>query len=57
MMPISFLGRDFPPAANFTTAPSGVDLDFWPPVLEYSSVSRIRMLTSSPVENTWSRPA
>jgi len=30
----SFLGRGLPPKANLATAPSGVALDIWPPVLE-----------------------
>ena len=47
-MPRSFLRPGFPPAANFATAPRGVDFDAWPPVFEYTSVSSTRMLTSRP---------
>ena len=45
-----------PADANFATAPSGVALDCWPPVLEYTSVSRTSTFTSWPVASTWSRP-
>ena len=34
IMPRSFLPRGLPPAANFAIAPTGVDLDIWPPVFE-----------------------
>ena len=34
MAPRSFLGVDFPEAANLATAPRGVALEAWPPVLE-----------------------
>jgi len=30
----SFFGTVLPAAANLATAPSGVDFDIWPPVLE-----------------------
>ena len=33
-MAMSFLRRGLPPAANFATAPRGVDFDICPPVLE-----------------------
>ena len=45
IMAMSFLGVRLPPAANFATAPSGVDFDICPPVLEYTSVSSSRMFT------------
>ena len=32
IMPRSFLPPGLPPAANFATAPRGVDFDAWPPV-------------------------
>jgi hypothetical protein len=35
-----------PPAENLATAPTGVALEVWPPVLEYTSVSSTRMFTS-----------
>jgi hypothetical protein len=44
------------PVANFATAPRGVALDACPPVLEYTSVSSTRTLTSRPDASTWSRP-
>ena len=44
-------------AAAATAALQQQQRTFWPPVLLYSSVSSTRMLTSSPVESTWSRPA
>ena len=56
MAPRSFLPIPFPAAANLATAPRGVALDAWPPVLEYTSVSRTRMFTLRPVDRTWSRP-
>ena len=52
----SFLLVSVPPEANFATAPSGVDFDAWPPVLEYTSVSSTRMLTLRPEASTWSTP-
>ena len=55
-MAMSFLFVVLPPAANFATAPRGVDLDAWPPVLEYTSVSSTRMLMSRPDASTWSTP-
>ena len=56
MAPRSFLPMLLPAAANLATAPRGVAFDAWPPVLEYTSVSSTRMLTSRPLDNTWSRP-
>jgi hypothetical protein len=55
------IGRSFflmalPAAANWATAPVGVDLEAWPPVLEYTSVSKTMMLTFWPEAMTWSRP-
>jgi hypothetical protein len=41
-----------PAAANFATAPRGVDFDIWPPVFEYTSVSSTRMLTFRPDAST-----
>jgi hypothetical protein len=34
MAPRSFFPVAFPAAANFATAPRGVDLEAWPPVFE-----------------------
>ena len=34
----------------------GVDLETWPPVFEYISVSSTTMLTFSPRASTWSKP-
>ncbi len=48
IMPRSFLPVGLPPAANLAMAPTGVDLDIWPPVLEYTSVSSTRMFTLLP---------
>ena len=45
-----------PEAANLATAPSGVALDAWPPVLEYTSVSSTSTFTLRPLASTWSRP-
>ena len=42
--------------ANFATEPVGVALEAWPPVLEYTSVSSTRMLTSWFWASTWSTP-
>ena len=52
----SFFAIDFPPAANFATAPMGVDFDDWPPVFEYTSVSSTSTFTLAPEARTWSRP-
>ena len=52
----SFLGTVLPAAANLATAPSGVALDAWPPVFEYTSVSSTSTLTLRPLASTWSRP-
>ena len=38
------------------TAPTGVDFDDCPPVLEYTSVSNTRILTFCPLAITWSSP-
>jgi hypothetical protein len=38
--------------ANFAVAPSGVDFETCPPVFEYTSVSKIKIFTFSPVEIT-----
>ena len=54
---MSFFVVGLPAAANFATAPIGVDLDAWPPVLEYTSVSSTRMFTLRPDASTWSTPA
>jgi hypothetical protein len=55
--PRSFLPVGFPLAANLATAALGVAFEAWPPVFEYTSVSRTRMFTSRPDAITWSRPA
>jgi hypothetical protein len=36
-----------PLAANLAIEPAGVDLEAWPPVLEYTSVSNTKILTFS----------
>ena len=41
-----------PPAANFATAPRGVDLDICPPVFEYTSVSSTSTFTFIPEPST-----
>ena len=51
-----FLPVRLPAAANWATADIGVDLEIWPPVLEYTSVSSTSTLTFLPVATTWSRP-
>ena len=38
--------------ANLATAPIGVDFEAWPPLLEYTSVSSTRNVTSRPVANS-----
>ena len=48
----SFLPVGLPLTENLALAPIGVDFDFCPPVLEYTSVSSTRILTFSPVEST-----
>ena len=55
-MPRSFFLVRLPEAANWATAAILVDLEAWPPVLEYTSVSNTKMLMSSPEANTWSTP-
>ena len=40
----------------FAMAAVGVDLEDWPPVLEYTSVSKTNTLTSSLEASTWSSP-
>ena len=52
----SFFFTLLPAAANWATAPVGVDLEACPPVLEYISVSKTMTLMSSPDARTWSRP-
>ena len=42
----------FPDAANFATAPTGVDFDICPPVLEYTSVSNTNTFTFRPLAST-----
>jgi hypothetical protein len=54
--PRSFLPIFLPLAANFATAPRGVDLEAWPPVFEYTSVSSTSTFTLRPEASTWSRP-
>jgi hypothetical protein len=56
MRPRSFLAVGLPEAANLATAPREVAFEACPPVLEYTSVSRTRMLRLRPDEKAWSRP-
>ena len=56
MSPRSFLPVGLPPLAKRATAPRWVDLEAWPPVLEYTSVSSTSRLMSRPLASTWSRP-
>ena len=51
-----FFAVFFPDAANLATCPCWDDLEAWPPVLEYTSVSKTKILTSSLVAKTWSNP-
>ena len=44
----SFFAVSLPPAANFATAPRGVDFDDCPPVFEYTSVSSTSTFTFCP---------
>src|SRR3972149_4097334 len=48
IIPRSFFPVALPEAANLATAPRGVAFEACPPVLEYTSVSRTRMLRSRP---------
>ena len=52
----SFLGFSFPLYENSATAPVRVDFDVWPPVFEYTSVSRTSTFIFSLLLNTWSNP-
>ena len=52
----SFLPSSLPLDANSATLPTLVDLDFWPPVFEYTSVSRTIILIFSFEWSTWSSP-
>ena len=45
-----------PVEANCAIAPFGVAFDACPPVLEYTSVSKTKILTFSPDAITWSSP-
>ena len=48
----SFFDVCFPLDANFAIAPGLVDFEDWPPVFEYTSVSRTNIFTFSFVDRT-----